>query len=120
MVMDLIYYWAPLLCLGISAAYYFASPQGEPIWRRLTVSAPGALISALYFTVMFRFWGYSNRAPEYEVPFCFMLAVPLCLIVISLILFRGPKALHLLQLLNFIFLAWTWFMGSMAISGDYL
>jgi hypothetical protein len=55
-----------------------------------------------------------------EGTFNLMCLLCVALIVISFIFFRGPKKLHLLQLLNFLLLAWTWVLGTFAISGATL
>jgi predicted RND superfamily exporter protein len=128
----LIYF--PLLGIGISAAYFFAPPKGGSLERRLATSAHGLSITALYFAFgLFPLpgceipwpaqgephWSAKNVA-MIEGTFNLMCLLCVALIVISFIFFRGPKKLHLLQLLNFLLLAWTWVLGTFAISGATL
>jgi hypothetical protein len=64
-------------------------------------------------------WSAKNAA-MIEVTFNLICLLCVALIVISFIFFRGPKKLHLLQLLNFLLLAWTWVLGTFSISGATL
>ena len=58
--------------------------------------------------------------PGYGVPFLATLLVPVALIVLSFFLYEGRKSLHTLQLVNLLCIAWTFFIGSMAITGEWL
>lgn len=126
--------YSPLLGTGISAAYFFAPPKGGTLGRRVATSVHGLSITALYVA-----FGLCPL-PESEIPWpsqgdpnwsaknvaviegTFNLMCLLCvaLIVVSLIFFRGPKILHVLQLLNLPVLALTWLGGNLAISGATL
>ena len=118
----LVLYWAPLLGLGVSAAYFLASPKGESLGRRALCSAHGTVIALLYFSVMFPDTGDTKTgAPDaLAVPFNVTVLLGLILMVLPLFLFRGSKILHLLQLLNLVLLVWTWVIGGMAVTGRYL
>jgi hypothetical protein len=49
-----------------------------------------------------------------------LLLVPATLIAASFFLYKGPKSLHWLQLINIACLLWTGFVGGMAVTGDWL
>jgi len=111
--------WTPLVGIGFSYTYFTASPNGESFGRKVVTSAHGASITALYFAAGFVMWaGKSNSL--FEGPWDIAGLIVLLLMIVSLSFFRGPKWLHLLQLLNLILLAETWFLGSMVITGNYL
>jgi hypothetical protein len=108
-----------LFPLVISAAYFFESPKGESFTRRVTTSAHGISITALYFPLLFG-WP-EHGAPKLVVLYDVLLFLSAALIFGALFLYRGPKGLHLLQLLNLLSLAWLWFTASlfeaMSVSG---
>ena len=110
---------APLLALGISGVYFLTSPKSESLIKRLLASAHGVAIAILYMAAMIVFW--SHKANEsFGTPYLLSLSVPLILIVVSFFAYRGRKAIHLLQVLNLLCLAWTLFIGSMAVTGNWL
>lgn len=110
---------APALAIGISALYFTASPKTELLAKRLLVSAHGVVIALLYFGAMSVFWFHrSNDA--FVKPFTYLLLIPLLLILTSLFMFRGRKLIHWLLLVNLACLAWTAFIGVMAVTGDWL
>ena len=82
-------------------------------------SAHGFAISIVYFGAMSVFWANAAR-PKYAVPFVVLIAVPGALILLSFFVYRGPKHVHLLQVLNLLCLAWTFFIGIMAVTGEWL
>ena len=110
---------APVLALAISVIYFISSPRSEPVARRLLASAHGAVITTLYMGAMAIFWAQKAN-PQFITPFLLLLPVPLVLIVVSFFIYRGRKAIHFLQLLNLLCLGWTFFVGSMAVTGDWL
>jgi len=61
-----------------------------------------------------------KSSPRFEVPYNTATLLIVFLMVASLVFFRGPKWLHLLQLLNLILLVEAGLLGSMAITGIYL
>lgn len=109
----------PLLGMGISAAYFFASPPGGSFGRRVATSAHGVCITVLFFTADFIAWaGKSNSG--FETPYDLAVLLIIVLMVASFIFFQGPKWLHLLQPLNLILLAEAWFFGGLEITGNFL
>lgn len=110
---------APILALGISAVYFFTSPKTEVLSKRLLASAHGLAITLLYAAAMVVFRTNSAN-PKFGGPFLLSLMIPLLLIVVSFFVYRGIKAVHWLQLLNLLCLGWTYFIGSMAVTGNWL
>ncbi len=113
-------FWlAPLLALGISAVYFVTSPTTQIVARKLGASAHGASIAALYVGALF-FSALGSSKPSYGIPFMSLLLVPVALIVLSLFLYEGRKVIHALQVVNVLCIAWTFFIGTMAITGNWL
>ena len=113
------FFLAPGLGLTVSLIYYIFSRPMQQIGSRLLVSAHGAVISLLYFgATQIGQLGASHSA--LGVPFMLSLLVPCALIGYSLLKFRGKKIIHILQLLNLFALFLTLFIGTMAITGEWL
>lgn len=110
---------APVLAIGISATYFTASPKTEPLAKRLLVSAHGVVIAALYLGAMSVFWLHRS-SDAFAKPFSYLLLVPVLLILTSLFMFRGRKVIHWLLLVSLACLAWTAFVGVMAVTGNWL
>jgi hypothetical protein len=110
---------APALAIGISALYFTASPKTEPLAKKLLVSAHGVVIALLYLGAMSVFWLHRS-SDAFAKPFSYVLLIPLLLILTSLFMFRGRKLIHWLLLVNLACLAWTAFIGVMAVTGDWL
>ena len=63
-------------------------------------------------------YGYSNKD---LLPFLYILLVlPLASIVASFAYLRASKWLHLAHTWNFVALIWTFFIGSMAVTGEWI
>jgi hypothetical protein len=113
------YLLAPTLPLIISILYFVASPKEEGFLARLLVSAHGASITFIFLAVLFISYFHKSN-PIFGLPFMLCILLPIGLILISASRFRGPSALHLLQLINLCCLAWIAFIGLMAVTGDWL
>jgi hypothetical protein len=105
----------PLLAIAISVVYYMTSPRGAPIARRLFASAHGVIIAVLYVGAI-SIWLSGNSRRELGTPFLLLLLVPFASIIASFFLFRGPKLIHLLQLVNILLLLWTGVIGGIAVA----
>ncbi|HEY1104021.1 MAG TPA: hypothetical protein VGE70_11430 [Burkholderiaceae bacterium] len=113
-------FWlAPLLTLLVSIVYFRTSPSGQGMAERLAVSAHGCVIAVLYFGALTFWWAGASR-PAYGKLFAYSLLVPLVLMGFAFVKFRGKASVHLLQIVNLVGLFWTFFVGSMAITGDWL
>ena len=113
------FWFAPMVALAISAVYFVTSPKNQPMAQRFAASGHGAVICILYLTAM-ACWilGVSKRS--YGFPFAVLLLFPVLLMGLSFFLYRGPRFVHGFQVLNLLCLAWTFFIGGMAVTGDWL
>lgn len=114
------FYLPALVMCAVSGAYY-ACDIGEPRRSvRLMVSAHGALGAMLYSGALLCWYLSPTYRPWATLPFLLAFVLPLSSMVFSFFRFRGPKVLHLAQLLNLSALAYALFIGAMAVSGDWL
>ena len=113
------FYGAPVIMILISISYFILARSGSSLARRTLTSAHGFVAAILYIGA-FLVWilGHSHRS--YAVPFLLLHFFPLALIVISAIWYRGPKLVHFLQLPNLAAMWWGIFVGSMAITNEWL
>ena len=107
------------MALLVSVLYFVRSDAGESLSRRAVTSAHGVTIAALYIVAM-AFAVTRRFDPALGTPFNIALLLPAALIVASLLLYRGSKKIHWLQVPNVACLVWTGFMGGMAITGRWL
>jgi hypothetical protein len=115
------WYGAPLVLIAVSLAYFFGDPRRPAFGARLLASAHGFTGAALYLVAL----GLHQARPlEYRpylaLPYTLLFLLPLVAIIISFFTFRGSRLFHLLQLLNVAALAWAFFVGSMAITGNWI
>src|ERR1700686_2159466 len=113
------FWFTPLLAIAVSVVYFRRSPKVQPLAQRLLVSAHGVVIAAIYLCAMCVWWSGSSRTVLGE-PYAFSLAVPLLLIIVSFLKFRGPRPTHFFQILNLFCLHATFLIGGMAITGHWL
>jgi hypothetical protein len=109
----------PVLALLVSVVYFRAVEYGLGVWRRVLLSAHGASIAVLHVSA-FTIWLTGVSHIKYGKPFAFALLVPVALMAYALAAFRGKRSVHWLQVLNLVALFWTAFIGSMAITGEWL
>lgn len=102
-----------------SLAYFCASPATEPLAQRIFVSLHGVAVSALCIAAVLVGMVGTPR-PSLAEPFHLLLFVPVALAFYSFWRFRGSRAIHLLQGINLLWLALTFFFGSMAVTGVWL
>jgi hypothetical protein len=110
---------APVLALGVSAAYFLLTPSGSRPGTRFLTSAHGASLALIYcaaFGAQFVL-GPPPRWGGWEVIFRCTLALPVSLALVSFVRFKGPGWVHLLQLVNLACLAWTAFAGGIMVRG---
>ena len=108
-------FWlAPILALAISGIYFVTSPPSQPLIGRLAASSHGAVIAVIYVGALI------IRSTGASKPFVATLFLPVALIGASFFLYEGRKSLHFLHFVNLLCLAWTYFIGSMAITGKWL
>ncbi|MOA36708.1 hypothetical protein D3C78_1582470 [compost metagenome] len=99
--------------------YYQYAEPGTPLIVRCIISAHGILGIIIYILAMaVGFTGNHN-----ENNFKFLLAaysLPAASIILSFILFRGNKKIHLLQIINVIAFLASIFIGGMSVTGRWL
>jgi hypothetical protein len=110
--------FTPILAVLISVIYFLRSPKTQPMARRFLVSAHGIAISVIYIAAML-VWQTGSARTALATPLAFAFVFPLVLMVASFIWFRGPRFIHLPQFGNLFCLGATYFVGGMAITGDW-
>ncbi len=110
---------APSVPLVTSLVYFLASPATESLAQRIAVSLHGAAVSALCFGAIF-VGMFGSPRPEFGETFLHLLAVPVALIAYSFWRFHGNKAVHLLQSINLLWLAFAFLFGGMAVTGVWV
>jgi hypothetical protein len=106
-----------LISISVSLIYWIKDSNTGI--KRISVSAHSVILLAIFgATFVIGYYGYSDKS--LLMPFYFLLAVPIASMIASLILFTGSKWIHLVHIWNLLALPWTWFVGSMAVSGDWL
>ena len=106
-----------LISIAVSLIYWIKdSNRGI---KRVVTSAHSVILLVLFGAALaIGFYGYSNKS--LLIPFHISLAIPVASIIASLVLFKGSKWIHLMHMWNLLALPLTWFVGSMAVSGDWL
>lgn len=109
---------APVASAVISLIYFVKS-QPLVLVRRLTVSAHGVLLLALYLVAAAIHQAGRSR-PEFVWPFLASFLAPALSVVLTLLWYPGNKALHLLLVPLLYCALWIAFIGGMAVTGDWL
>lgn len=108
--------WAPAIACAISCVYFIKSPA-LPLSRRLAASFHGSAVALLYVTALLVYVTGLARA-SFAIPFWLGFLLPLVSVGCALIWLRGA-----LQWLLFVLLACAasaLFIGTMAVTGDWL
>jgi hypothetical protein len=114
----LVWLWAPLVAAGVSFIYWREARSSSGT-QRVLISAHGYVMSILYIlAVAVHMLGLSR--PSLGVPFWGALLVPVAFMVVSLVRFEGAKSVHIWQIGNVLALGWTFFVGTMAVTGNWL
>lgn len=87
----------------------------EPLAQRIPISVHGAFIAVLCIGAVLVGMVGSPR-PELGETFRLLLLAPIALVVYSLWHFRGKRAVHFLQGINLLWLAFAFFLGGMGVS----
>lgn len=109
--------WAPALCMLVSA-FAFIRSRDLRTSHRLLMTLPGIGFTTLYLAAFgVALAGFSRPAlgPTLWVSFAIVATCS----VVALVRIRAG-ALHLLQALNFVGAGWMLFVGTMAITGEWL
>lgn len=110
--------WAPIAAAVVSVVY-FRSSKNARLGERLAVSVHGLSIVLVYVGALLVSAGGLSRA-SLLYPFWVLFLVPLMLAGLALYRFEGNGAVHLLQVVNLVSAGWVFFIGTMAVTGDWL
>ena len=110
--------WAPILALAVSVVY-FRKAALLPMGQRVAVSAHGALL-ALIYAVAFLVSAAGAARANLAVPFWSAFTLPVVSVLFALARFSGRKSVHFLLLAVAACAVWVFFVGTMAVTGDWL
>jgi hypothetical protein len=108
-----------LLPVIVSIIYFVTSPADQALRDRLLISAHGVLIAIAYAGAWFVAASHAS-SEVLAVPFVALLVAALFLMQRAFRQFRGPRRVHILQVVNGLCFLWTFVIGGMAVSGDAL
>ncbi len=100
----------------ISVAYFRSSATTQSFARRVLASAYGIVI-ALFYLGAWMVYLTHHANDIWARPFTILMVIPLGLIAISFVAFRGRMMVHLLQLPLLLCLLWVWLRGTVIITG---
>ena len=105
--------------LVTSLVYFRTSPPTDSLIQRIAVSLHGVTVFVLGVGAVLVGMIGSPRQ-ELGATFQLLLFVPLGLVAYSIRHFHGKRAIHLLQAINLLWLAFASFLGRMAVTGVWL
>jgi hypothetical protein len=112
------WFGAPIVAVAISGMYLLMT-HSLSIGKRIAVSAHGFSLAVIYlFAAAAHETGHSR--PEFVWPFLATFVLPVTSIVLSLVWYPGRKMLHLLLVPLLYCALWIAFIGSIAVTGDWL
>ena len=107
------------LVLSVVVSWVYWRKIRGTIRTRLLASCHSiSLLIILILALLFGLNGFNSLS--FQAPFTIILLMPIASVLYSLKVFDGDKRIHTLHLWNLVALIWTWFIGSMAVSGDWL
>jgi hypothetical protein len=110
--------WAPIVAALVSCIY-FAQSTNSSFRERLAVSVHGALLALIFLVaLMVGFFGLAHRS--FAVPFWAALFFPAISALVALVRFQGVATVHWMQVPLLAAAAWIYFVGTMAITGEWL
>lgn len=112
-----IFIWTAVPCLVmicVSYAYFKADLSGSSLGFRVATSAHGASAAGLYLCAMLV--STFERNQYIAAILLGLYLVPSVLIIISLQFYRGPSAMHALQVLNVPVILYTAFIGLVRVA----
>ena len=105
--------------LVTSLVYFRTSPPTDSLIQRIAVSLHGVTVFVLCVGAVLVGMIGSPRQ-ELGAIFQLLLFVPLGLVAYSIRHLHGKRAIHLLQAINLLWLAFASFLGRMAVTGVWL
>lgn len=106
-----------LLTLGTTVLYWINSRNTG--FTKVAVSAHGASILVIFGAALALAYSEITHT-KLLLPYNVLLLVPLVSVLAAFKLYSGNKWLHICQLWNGFALLWASFIGSMAITNDWL
>ena len=114
-------WYGPPAAMTLVSFVYLVTDRGRPYPARLLTSAHGIAGVVLYFAAFVVAWADPRGfRPHLAVPYMLLYLIPVGLIALALRRFTGSRWVHTLQGLNVVAMLWALFVGSMAITGDWL
>ena len=114
------WYLPTVFMLAASILYFWTNKGEKNLWIRIGVSAHGIAASVLYLGAML-IWNVTRAYhPWAALPFLLAYLIPLASIIYGCFRYSGPKMVHLSQVLNVVCIFYTYCVGGMAITGDWL
>ena len=112
--------WLPsMIVMTAISVTYFVTDKTPSKAARL-VSAAHGLIGAILLGGAIFIWQSGRSNDAFAEPYTLLLLLPVASVVFSFFFYRGRKLVHLLQIPNSLCLLWAFFIGSMAVSGNWL
>jgi hypothetical protein len=105
--------------MAVISVLYLAAARNPTFGQRVLVSAHGATAALLYLGAM----GISAAGLSklwLSWPYLIAQLIPLGLIIVAFVRFKGLSIVHMLQPLNLVCMFYAAFVGGMAITGDWL
>jgi hypothetical protein len=110
------YAFLTLMMVGISVMYFLSDKSGAALLGRVITSAHGAVLAIIFCSaVLINLTG--NAGSKFAEIIFLSHSLPLVLIAISLIWYRGPRNVHLVQPFLVLFVLLSAFIGSMTAGG---
>jgi hypothetical protein len=109
-----------LAMIATSLAYFILDRRENNLWNRLFVSAHGLTAASLYFFAISVWSTTAAYRPWAGWPFAAMYLLPVASMAFALARFRGPRLLHISLAPMALCMFYTYAVGAMAVTGDWL
>ena len=107
------------LVISVGVSWVYWQKIKASVLTRLFASFHSiSLLVVLVVALLLGLNGFSSLS--FQTPFTLTLLMPVASIAFSIKAYDGLKRIHILHLWNVVALIWTWFIGSMALTGDWL
>ena len=113
-------FWAgPIVLLCAISTLYFGTDEARfGLRARILASAQGVVTACLYLGAVL-IWKSGHANPDYEDAYMGLYVVPASLVLACLLLYRRTYWIHVIQVPNILLMAYTFFIGTQAISGNW-
>ncbi|MRW89024.1 hypothetical protein GJ699_03410 [Duganella sp. FT80W] len=111
---------SPLIMLAVSIVYFSKGDDESRLWVRLLFSLHGMFAALLYIGAL-AYWQMTQASHAWAAtPYLLLHIISLASIAYAFVYFPGPKRWHLLQIVSLFCMVQTVFIGSMALTGEWL